>query len=136
MMHAIGLRVESAKNKHKIGPVSDFIEQACIQQVTRGLDSPTHALPASLRANIRTHHTRPLYPPKAKTEKLNNSAVMKTIRHINNTRHSKRQPPQLKVVETVVETSATTPLSRKPQIKCPTCPRYFTQISKQRCKGA
>ncbi len=133
-MHAIGLRVESAQNKHKVGPVSDFIEHACIQQVTRVLDSSTHALPASLRANIRTHHTRTLYPPIAKTEKFNNSAVMKTIRHINNTRHTKRQTPQ--PTSQAVETSTTTSLSRKPQIKCPTCPRYFNQICKHRCKGA
>jgi hypothetical protein len=91
MMRVIGLDSDSALNQHQIKPVSQFIEQTCIEQVTRILDSPTHTLAKSLRANHKTNHNRTLYPPIAKTEKFNNSAVMKTVRYINQHRLSKRK---------------------------------------------
>ncbi len=83
MTRVIGLDSNSALNQHLIWPVSQFIEQTGIEQVTRILDSPTDALASSLRANHRTNHNRTPYSPIAKTEKFNNSAVMKTVRHIN-----------------------------------------------------
>jgi hypothetical protein len=89
-MHAIGNSIETANKRHNIGSVSEFIERACIDQVTRVLDSETHALPASLKRKHSSHHDVRLYPPLAKHAKFNNSAVMKTIRHINSTRHSER----------------------------------------------
>jgi hypothetical protein len=121
MMHSIGNSIE-------IGPVSEFIERACIDQITRVLDSETHALPASLKITRNSHRGAELYPPIAKHEKFNNSAVMKTIRHINSTRHSERVlHPDDKKTEPAQ--------SGKPRTQCPTCPESFVQISKHKCKG-
>ena len=94
------------------------------------------SLPVSLRSNLKSHRSIALYPSLAKTEKFNNSAVLKTIRHLNKTRYAKRVQAPSKDTTTIIHNgSRRIDESGKPLIQYPTCPNRYKQLSKHKCKG-
>ena len=94
MLRIIGISEEEALTQYNILSVSDFIENMCIMQVTKVLHSQEHTLPASLRTTRRTHSNFPFDLPIARTEKFNNSAVIKTLRRTRDSSIVAHKPDQ------------------------------------------
>jgi len=91
MLRIIGVK-KSALDKYRIKSASEFIESECIGQVAKILSSTTHSLPNELRKNEkRTTSSFPFTIPRAKTEKFNQSAVLKTLRHLRDKYGSRRR---------------------------------------------
>ena len=126
MIRIIGLKKETAYSKYGILNVSDFIELSRLEQVKRILKTQTHSLPISLGSNQRSHFSFNLKIPIARTEKFNQSAVIKNLRFM---RDSASRIKVLSDIKSVPKIS-TTALK-----KCPTCPMVSKRLDLHRCKA-
>ena len=79
MLRIISSKKETAYSKYGILNVSDVIELFRLEQAKRILKTQTHTLPISISSNQRSHFSFNLKIPIARTEKFNQSAVMKTL---------------------------------------------------------
>jgi hypothetical protein len=143
VMHNRMLRIitgtgsEAARQKHGIAPISSFITNTCIEQVSRILNTPNHSLPMSLASNRVTHSDFPFNIPTAKSQKFHNSAVMITLRHMCAS-YGTHRTAAIAEAKQHTRTRAPSPQPRPSAAKkkCPTCDIEFKRLDLHKCKAA
>ena len=130
ILKIIGISAETALAKYGIEDIENHIEKTCIKRTLKILNDPHHRLAIELtNNNQRTTRNNFKYNiPIARTEKLNNNAVMKTLRYVRdgttNKYSDKQHNEQLKPADT----------AEKAMTTCDRCRKTFTSAGINRHK--